>query len=381
MIYADNSATTPLDPEAFSAMEPFLKGEFGNASAAYSFSRRPRQAIKEARQTIADCIGARAGEIYFTSGGTESANWAIKGAALARKSERRQVVTSRVEHHAVLRSCQFLVTMDFESTYLQVDGNGLVTPEALAGAISDKTALVSLILANNEIGSLQDIATLAEIVQKAGAVFHTDAVQAVGHIPVDVNDLGVDLLSASAHKFNGPKGMGFLYVREGLKLWPLMSGGGQESGSRAGTENVAGIVGMAAALKNGVEAMEKNRALLDEISSTFLTRLGSHGVDFIPTGSKNRLPGHVSLSVRNEHGERILHRLDLKGICISTGSACNSSKTEASHVIKALNLPPEYENGAIRITFGKYNSIGDALKIADEIASICKPSMKLVARY
>lgn len=381
MIYADNSATTSLDPEALSAMEPFLKSEFGNASGAYSFSRRPRQALREAREIIAECIGARGSEVFFTSGGTESANWAIKGAALARKSERRQVVTSRVEHHAVLRSCQFLEAMGFEAAYLPVDGNGLVAPEVLAGAVSGKTALVSLILANNEIGSLQDIPSLAEIGRKVGAMFHTDAVQAVGHIPVDVNDLGVDLLSASAHKFNGPKGSGFLYVREGLKLCPYMSGGGQEGGGRAGTENVAGIVGMAAALKSNVEAMEKNRASLDEISRIFLTRLESHGVDFILTGSKNRLPGHVSISIRNEHGDRILHRLDLKGICISTGSACNASETEVSHVIEALNLPPEYAMGAIRVSFGKCNSTEDAVEIADEIASICKPAMKLVARH
>ncbi|NLE25897.1 cysteine desulfurase [Aminivibrio pyruvatiphilus] len=372
MIYADNAATTRLDNQAYQAMVPFLNDEYGNASSAYSFSRVPRQALRDARAAIAECIGAKDEEVFFTSGGTESNNWALKGVSFARKNEKKRIITSAVEHHAILHSCEFLEKIGMEIVYLPVDRTGSVSMDILKRSISDKTALVSLILANNEIGSLQDIAPLARIAHDYGALFHTDAVQAVGHIPVNVCNLGVDLLSASAHKFNGPKGVGFLYIRDGIEIQSYSSGGAQERKLRAGTENIAAIVGMAVALKNNVSMMDENTSHLEKIASIFLRRLASSGIDYLLNGSSKRLPGHISISIKNEDGERLLHRLDLKGVCISTGSACNASENEISHVIKAVAIPASYAKGTIRISFGKENTEQDADKIAEAIISVCR---------
>lgn len=371
MIYADNAATTRLDNQAYQAMVPFLKDEYGNASSVYSFSRVPRQALRDARAAIAGCIGAKDEEVFFTSGGTESDNWALKGISFARKNEKKHIITSSVEHHAILHSCAFLEKIGIKIVYLPVDRTGLVSMDILKRSISDETALVSLILANNEIGSLQDIASLARVAHEYGALFHTDAVQAVGHIPVNVCSLGVDLLSASAHKFNGPKGVGFLYIRNGIEIQSYSSGGAQERKLRAGTENIAAIVGMAVALKNNVMMMDTNTIHLEKLSSVFLHQLNSSGVDYLLNGSSRRLPGHLSISIKGEAGERLLHRLDLKGICISTGSACNASETEISHVIQAIDIPSLYAKGTIRISFGKENTLDESARIAEAIASIC----------
>lgn len=366
-IYADNAATTKLDIDAFEAMKPFLLEDYGNASQPYALARKPRKALAEARATIADCIGAMPEEIYFTSGGTESDNWAIKCFGL--RSGVRKVYTSEIEHHAVLNA-------DENAVRLSVDSKGIVLPEVLKKALIPDdspislSTLVSVMLVNNEIGTIEPIKELAAVAHANHALFHTDAVQAVGHIPIDVNELGVDMLSASAHKFNGPKGIGFLYVRKGTLLSPYADGGAQEHGMRAGTENVASIVGMAAALKKNCNEMQQTAERLRSMEKTFINTLKESNIVFIRNGSDNRVPGNINISIRGASGEMLLHRLDLMGICISTGSACDSVNTQVSHVIKAIGVPKEYAEGTIRISFGRENKLEDAIKVAEAIISV-----------
>ncbi len=370
MIYADNAATTKLDPDAFEAMKPYLLQEYGNASQPYSFARNPKKAIAKAREVVASCIGSDPDEIYFTSGGTESDNWALKSALFSKDTKRHGVITSKIEHHAILNTCRTLEQFQVPVSYLDVDENGVVLPETLQRMISDSTYLVSVMLGNNEIGTIEPVQELCEIAHANGALFHTDAVQAVGHIPIDVKKLGVDMLSSSAHKFNGMKGSGFLYIRRGVDLHPFMDGGAQEKRKRAGTENVAAIVAMATALKKNCERMAETAEQLRNIEDHFLQRLQTAGLDFIRNGSENHLPGNVNISIRNAEGEMLLHRLDLKGICISTGSACDSVNTQVSHVIQAIHVPQEYAEGTIRITFGADNTLDDADAIADALLKI-----------
>ena len=370
MIYADNAATTALDPEAFEAMRPFLTTEYGNASQPYAFARPVKRALRQARETIAACINALPEEIYFTSGGTESDNWAVKG--LMRPDDQRLTLTSEIEHHAVLHACRAVERMGFPVQYLRVDQQGIVQPETLKNSITDRTKLVSVMLANNEIGTIEPVSELAEIAHAHGALFHTDAVQAVGHIPVDVQALGADMLSASAHKFNGPKGVGFLYVRKGTDLYPYADGGAQESGMRAGTENAAGIAGMAAALQKNCRMMRENDLHMRKLEQDFLDVLNSAGIDYVRNGTPEHLPGNVNISIRGASGEMLLHRLDLKGICISTGSACDSVNTQVSHVIRAIGVSKEYAEGTIRITFGTGNQAKDGQTVAEAIVKILK---------
>ena len=369
MIYADHAATTALAPEAFEAMRPFLVEEFGNASQPYSFSRAPKKALKEARETIAEAIGALPEEIYFTSGGTESDNWALKGIVLP-DQKHRAMITTAFEHHAVLHAAEALEQLRHPVAYIWPDQSGTVTKEALRNVITNETLLVSVMYANNEIGSIQPIKELCSIAHEHGALFHTDAVQAIGHVPVSVRDSKVDLLSASAHKFNGPKGIGFLYIRNGTKIRPYADGGSQESGLRAGTENVAGIVGMAAALKWSCEAMNDRMQHLSELENSLLERLRAENVPFVRNGSDHHIPGNISLSFKGAEGEAVLHRLDLMGICVSTGSACNSKSTEISHVLQAIQLPDEYAIGTIRISLGYENTIEDVEAIAAALQKI-----------
>lgn len=369
MIYADNAATTKLDPAAFESMKPYLLEEYANVSQPYSFSRKPRKALEEARATIADCIHAKPNEIFFTSGGTESNNWVIKGSALS-DSSHRLTVTSAFEHHALLRSCSAIERIGYPVAYLQPSPDGQITTEELERCLSRQTRLVSIMFANNELGSIQSIAALCEKAHAHGALFHTDAVQAVGHVEIDVQKLGVDFLSASAHKFNGPKGIGFLYIREGTPLSPYADGGAQEGGYRAGTENVAGIIGMATALRencNNLNAIQQHLRLLERI---LLSKLHEGGVSFFRNGGTNTLPGLMSLSFPGFSGEMILHRMDLMGICISTGSACNSKSVEISHVLRAVGLDEELAHGTVRISFGKNNTSEDANTIADALIRI-----------
>ncbi len=365
MIYADNAATTKLDAKAFEAMKPYLLNDYSNPSQPYSFSRSSKKAIKEARLIIAECIGAEPDEIYFTSGGTESDNWAIKGTAMY-SGAKRCVITSEFEHHAVLRSCEALEYLGYPVAYVKPNADGFVTPENLKDIIHSPV-LVSIMYANNEIGTIQSIRELADIAHNHGAYFHTDAVQAVGHVPINVKELGVDLLSASAHKFNGPKGIGFLYIKKGTKILPLMNGGSQENGIRGGTENVASIIGMAIALKNNCKNMQKNEAHIKAVSDAFISNLK---VDYYMNGRGNKLPGINSISLKGKSGESLLHLLDLKGICVSTGSACDSVDTQISHVLHAINISEDIAKGTIRVSFNKDNTIEDAIAIASALNKI-----------
>lgn len=370
MIYADNAATTRLDTDAFEAMRPFLLEEYANASQPYSFSRNVKKALRDARSTIASCIGALAEEIYFTSGGTESDNWAIKG--LMRPGDMRPMITSQIEHHAVLNVCLSIERMGIPVWRLPVSREGIVDIEAFQASISGQTKLVSVMLANNEIGTLEPVFALAEIAHQHGVLFHTDAVQAVGHIPVDVKALGVDLLSASGHKFNGPKGVGFLYIKKGTGIQPYANGGGQESGIRAGTENIASIVAMACALRKNCDRMITVSERLSRMEHIFIHTLNQAGVDYIRNGADNHIPGNINISIRDANGEGLLHRLDLKGICISTGAACDSVNTQVSHVIQAIGIPKEYAQGTIRISFGADNTETDASEVATALIEILR---------
>lgn len=368
-IYADNAATTKLDKAAFDAMTPWLLEEYGNASQPYSFARKPKKALAEARATIADCIGAQPDEIYFTSGGTESDNWVIKSSAFS-DPDKRAMITSAFEHHAVLHSCAAIERLGYPVAYMRPTDKGYITQDILENYITDRTRLVSVMFANNEIGSIQPIRELCESAHAHGALFHTDAVQAVGHVKINVRELGVDFLSASAHKFNGPKGIGFLYIRKDIELPPYADGGAQEGVHRAGTENIASIVGMAAALKGNCESLEHHQRHILELEDTLISRLDNSGVSFRRNVEGKKLPGLISLSFSGKDGEAILHRMDLMGIFISTGSACDSVNTEISHVLRAIRLDDDSAKGTIRISLGKNNTEEEVERIAAALVKI-----------
>ncbi|MCC8068836.1 MAG: cysteine desulfurase [Ruminococcus sp.] len=379
MIYADNAATTKLNKEAFEAMTPFLLEFYANASQPYSFSRKAKRALKDARRTIAGCINAEPEEIYFTSGGTESDNWAIKN--FCPQTDIRHIITSPIEHHAILNACKS-ISYNSQLSLLSVDSKGIVSEKSLLEIFtrprevvaSCKNTLVSVMLANNEIGTIQPIKELCEIAHSHGAYFHTDAVQAVGHIPIDVKDLGVDMLSASAHKFNGTKGIGFLYIKKSLGIIQAFHNGGmQENGLRAGTENVASVVAMAYALKSNCDNMNKNISHLKLLEDAVISILDKEHIDYLRNGI-NQLPGNVNLSFKGVEGEMLLHRLDLKNICVSTGAACDSQNQKATHVIEAIGVPDEYKYGTIRISFGFENTMEEAKVIANALVSIIKCS-------
>lgn len=376
-IYADNAATTKLDIDAFEAMKPFLLEEYGNPSQPYLFSKKVKTAIKNARKTIADCINAEPEHIIFTSGGTESDNWVIKEFGFP--TDVKTIVTSVIEHHAILNACDYMKEAGrAEVKYLPVDNQGVVSLNDLSEALkydggpvaSCSSKLVSIMLANNEVGTIQDVKGLCTISHENGASFHTDAVQAVGHIPIDVKDLNVDFLSASAHKFNGPRGIGFLYCNGKRLLTNYMSGGAQEFGRRAGTENVASIVGMAVALEKSCKRISEEGKRLHELEDILLNGLRQNNIDFIRNGSANHLPGNINLSFKGSDGEMILHRLDLMKIFISTGSACDSVNTQVSHVIKAIGVPKQYAEGTIRISLGLNNTEDDVKKIVEALKRI-----------
>lgn len=371
LIYADNAATTQLNKAAFEAMIPWLLCEYSNASQPYAFARKPKKALEDARATIAKCINAQPEEIFFTSGGTESDNWAIKGSALA-DSGKSATITSAFEHHAVLNSCAAIERLGYPVAYLIPTATGIITPDSLAKIISDTTRLVSVMFANNEIGTIQPIKEICEVAHAHGAMFHTDAIQAVGHVKIDVQELAVDILSASAHKFNGPKGVGFLYIRKGINLQPYADGGAQESKYRAGTENIASIVGMATALKENCDELDVHIANTNALERQLLNALSEAHIPFVRNGGDNTLPGLISLSFNGADGEAILHRMDLAGICISTGSACNSKDTEISHVLNAINLDEKLARGTIRISLGQFNTMDDVDKIAGTLIKILR---------
>ncbi len=379
LIYADHAATTGLCPSAREAMLPWLTTEFGNASQPHFSGLCAREAVEEARGTVAGLIGASPDEIFFTSGGTESDNWAIRGFVPDSYADLR-LFASAVEHHAVLNALREAERVSLaKAVTVPVDASGVVGRDALSKLLWDGMpspggykypTLVSVMLANNEIGTVEPVGELAGIAKKRGAYFHTDAVAAMGKIPIDVGVLGVDMLSASAHKFGGPQGVGFLYVKEGTPLRPLFYGGSQENSMRAGTENVSGIVGMAAALRSSCENMKETAAHLIRLEERLLEGLSV--ADCIRNGAGDHVPGLVSLSFRGADGEAILHRLDLRGIAISTGAACDSVRTRTSHVIDAIGVPAEYANGTVRISFGRGNTEEEASKIAAELLAAVK---------
>lgn len=368
VIYLDHAATTYVKPEVFEAMKPYFIEEFGNASSVYSLGRNTRKAVEEARSTIARCIGAdEPGEIYFTGSGTEADNWAIKGAVYAaRKKGKKHVITSSIEHPAVMETCKFLQKDGFDVTFLPVDDEGFVNPDDVEKAIRPDTAIVSIMYANNEIGTIQPIKAIGEITRKHGVLFHCDAVQAAGSIHIDVKDLGVDLLTISGHKFYGPKGIGALYVRKGVRLESLIHGGHQEKGKRAGTENVPGIVGMAKALEIAVANMDEYTKKISRLRDMAMEKIMARIPHVRLNGPvENRLPGNLNLSFEFIEGESLLLMLDMKGIKASSGSACTSGSLDPSHVLLAIGLPHEIAHGSLRLTFGESNTEEDVDYLVD----------------
>jgi len=370
-IYLDYTATTPTHPEVVKAMLPYFTDAFGNPSSIHSYGQEAKGAIEEARDKVAALIGAQGEEIIFTSGGTEADNFAIKGVAYANEPKGNHIITSSIEHHAVIETCKFLERRGFRVTYLPVDEYGLVDPNDVKKAITNKTILISVMHANNEIGTIEPIAEVGRIAREAGIYFQTDAVQTVGHIPVDVNDLGVDLLSMSAHKLYGPKGIGALYIRKGTKLVPFMHGGEQEGRRRASTENVPGIVGFGKAVELAQQEMDEEAKQLtylrDRLINSLLqkidhTRLNGHPL--------KRLPNNVNVSVNFVEGESMLLNLDLEGICASTGSACSSSSLEPSHVLLAMGLPPEQAHGSLRFSLGKWTTEEDIAQVLEVLPRV-----------
>ncbi|MAE11077.1 MAG: cysteine desulfurase NifS [Dehalococcoidales bacterium] len=370
-IYLDYAATTPTDPEVVKAMLPYFTDSFGNPSSIYSYGQENKGAVSESRTKVATLIGARDEEIVFTGGGTEADNAALQGVAFANQSKGNHIITSSIEHHAVIETCEFLDKWGFSTTYLSVDEHGLTDPDEFRNAITDKTILISVMLANNEVGTVEPIAELAGIARKAGILFHTDAVQAVGHIPVDVNALGVDLLSISAHKLNGPKGVGALYIRKGTRLIPFMHGGGQEGRRRAGTENVPGIVGFGRAAELAGQELDQEAERLTNLRERLISGLQER-IDHIRLNGHpvNRLPNNVNISVEYVEGESMLLNLDLEGICASSGSACTSGSLEPSHVCLAMGLPHEQAHGSLRLTLGKWTEEQDIERVLEVLPGI-----------
>lgn len=350
----DHAATTEMLPEVREAMEPYLREEYGNASTSYEMGVRMHDAIEEAREKIAWVIDAQPEEIFFTSGGSESDNWVIKSVAGEKKNSGKHLITTRIEHHAVLRSCQYLESLGYEVTYLDVDDYGLVSAKEVVHALREDTTLVSVMTGNNEIGTLEPIADIGAQLRARGIAFHTDAVQAVGQIPLSMMRLPVDYLSASAHKFHGPKGVGFLYVRRNQDLSSFIHGGSQERGKRAGTENVAGIVGMAQALVIAAQEMPYTRGKLTRLRNYFVERV-RHEIPNIRLNGHpyKRLPGNVNFSIEGIDATALLVLLEEDGICASAGSACNTGQTRISHVIEAIRVPENYAAGSVRFTMGR----------------------------
>jgi len=374
-IFLDHAATTPAHPEVVKAMLPYFTGAFGNPSSIYSYGQEAKVAVEKVRAKVAGFIGAKSEEVIFTGGGTEADNFALKGIALANEHKGNHIITTSIEHHAVIETCKFLERRGgFKVTYLPVDGYGLVDPQEVKKAITNKTILVSVMHANNEIGTIQPIEEISKYVKEAGILFHTDAVQSVGHIPVNVDELGVDLLSISAHKLYGPKGVGALYIRKGTRISPFVHGGEQERGRRAGTENVPGIVGLSIAIELARQEMgeeaKRLACLRDRLIQGLLENLDHVHLNGHPF---RRLPNSVNVSVDFVEGESMLLNLDLENICASTGSACSSSGLEPSHVLRALGLPPEQAHGSLRFTLGRENT-------ADEVDLVVEVLSRIVTR-
>lgn len=359
-VYLDYSATTPVKEEVLSEMIPYFTQEFGNPSSLYTQGLTAKTALDKARNQVAQLVGAEDGEIYFTGCGTEADNWVILGVSDALKAKGNHIITSKIEHHAILHSCEYLEKHGFEVTYLDVDSDGRVNPESLREAITDKTILVSIMLVNNEVGTVQPIKELAEIAKEHGVLFHTDAVQAIGNIPVDVKDLGVDYMSMSAHKIYGPKGTGALYARKGAKLQSFIHGGAQEMKRRAGTENTAGIVGFGKAAELAKENLESHIKHSRNLRDYLADKIKENIEDIQINGSmEHRHPGNLNVAFKYIEGESILLLLDAFGIAVSTGSACSSKSLTPSHVLTALGVPVEMIHGTVRFTVGDFTTKED----------------------
>ncbi|MBO5646299.1 MAG: cysteine desulfurase NifS [Clostridia bacterium] len=369
-VYADNAATTPMSEAAVKAMLPWLTEEFGNPSSMYSLAAKPQTALATAREAVAAVIGADPAEIFFTSGGTESDNWALRGAAYGAEKKGRHIITSAIEHHAVLEPLEQLEREGFELTVLKPDAFGRIDPESVRAAIRPDTCLCSIMTANNEVGTIQPIAEIGAICHEFGVTFHTDAVQAMGHIPVDVEDMQVDLLSASAHKFNGPKGVGFLYVRRGTRLKNLIHGGGQEKRRRSGTENVGGIMAMATALTEAVSNMREEYIRLSAMRDRLIAGVLQMPETVLTGHPTERLPGIASFSIRYIEGESIILSLDIAGIAASSGSACSTASLDPSHVLTSMGLSHEEAHGSLRLSLGRYNTEEDVDRILEALPPI-----------
>lgn len=370
LIYLDHASTTPLRKEALDAMMPFLTTEYGNPSSLYPLGHRAENAVADAREALAGLIGAKPGEIYFTSGGTESDNWALKGFAHANASKGKHIITSAIEHHAILHTCAALEKDGFEVTYLPVNSVGLVDPKDFEAAIREDTILASIMMANNEIGIIEPIAELAEVAKKHGVKFHTDAVQAFGHMPIDVDELGVDMLSSSAHKLGGPKGIGLLYIRRGTKIDNLIDGGQQERGRRPSTENVAGIVGYAKAAQLAWDEMDAEYSRQLELRDHCIKRILAEIPHSKLNGSwESRLANNVNFSFEFIEGEGMLLQLAAKGLCTSSGSACTSGSLDPSHVLLGIGLPHEIAHGSLRVTIGEDTTREDIDYLVDSLAA------------
>jgi cysteine desulfurase len=370
-IYMDYAATTPTDKKVIEAMLPYFGELFGNPSSLHAFGQEALSAVEETRAKIASFLGVTPAEIVFTSGGTESDNFAIKGAAYANRKKGDHIITSAIEHHAVLETCRFLEKEGFRVTYLPVGGDGLIDPAAAAGAITDKTILISIMHANNEIGTIQPIAEIGELARQKGVYFHTDAVQTFGHIPYSASELPIDLMSAAAHKLYGPKGVGFLYIRKGTRIVPFMNGGGQESGRRASTQNVPGIVGFGKAVELAEMSLSEEAARLTALREGFIRGVFERLDGVTLNGhSTRRLPNNIHLSIEGVDGEGMMLSLDMLGIACATGSACSSSSLEPSHVLTAIGLPHQPSRGSLRFSLGRYTSQSDIDAVLETLPQV-----------
>ena len=372
IVYSDNAATTPISKNVYEAMIPYLTDRYGNPSSLYARGREEKKAVDQARIYTAEIINADPSEIIFTSGGSEADNLAIKGLLFSRQlpKNKKHIITSKIEHHAVLYTCQFLERIGYTVTYLDVDGQGHIDLEQLENAITDDTALVSVMAANNEIGTIQDLKAIADICHKKGTLFHTDAVQAVGHMKLDVKEMGIDMLSMASHKVRGPKGVGALYCRKGIILEPLIHGGGQERGLRSGTENVAGIVGFGEALRYAKENMDEYLPYVKSLTDHLIEEVTKIPYTQLTGDPVNRLPGTASFVIECIEGESLILLLDLNGIATSTGSACSTGSLDPSHVLMSIGLPHEIAHGSLRVTLGEQNTMEDVDYIIEKINAV-----------
>lgn len=372
-IYLDYAATTPCDKEVLKAMQPYFNEKFGNPSSVYSFAQESKKALEDAREEVASLINADNEEIIFTSGGSESNNFALKGVAYANKKKGNHIITSSIEHHAVIKPCEFLESQGFKVTYLPVDEYGLVSSKDFKEALSKETILVSIMHANNEIGTIEPIKELASIAKEKNVYFHTDAVQTTGHLPVDVKELGVDLLSISAHKLYGPKGVGALYIKKGVRIIPFLQGGGQERGRRASTENTPGIVGFAKACEMAKDRMQQEAKMQTELRDKLISGIFDRVPEVILNGHpEGRLPNNVNISIKYIEGESLILNLDMLGISASTGSACTSGSLESSHVLLAIGRSHELSHGSLRLTVGRFTKSEDIDYLLRELPKVVK---------